>query len=61
MTDAAASSPRPQNPQPDQPWIDDAGELWYWDATEKDWVKDEDLPELPGGDRKPEWYVKGDE
>jgi hypothetical protein len=53
MTDAAAPNPRPQNPRVNETWIDDAGELWYWDGT--DWVADEDPPELPGGDPLPLW------
>lgn len=34
-------------------WVDDVGELWYWNGTE--WIADEDPPELPGGDLLPAW------
>jgi len=56
MTNAAVPNPRPQNPQVNDTWTDDAGELWYWDGTA--WVLDEDPPELPGGDPVPPWLER---
>jgi hypothetical protein len=46
----------PPDPQVDDTWIDDAGELFYWNGS--DWVAYEDPPEWPGEDPDPKWLER---
>jgi hypothetical protein len=46
----------PSDPEVNQVWIDDAGELWYFDG--KNWVPYLDVPD---GDLQPNLVTKDDE
>jgi hypothetical protein len=49
----------PPNPRVNDVWIDDAGELFYWNGS--DWMPYEDPPEWPGdGDPGPNWLYRDD-
>ena len=43
----------PPDPRVNDTWIDDAGELLYWDGAA--WAAYADPPEWPGEDPDPRW------
>jgi len=53
---AAMSEAPPPNPKANDVWIDDHGELRYFNGNE--WVP---YPDVPDGDLQPEVVIKGEE
>jgi hypothetical protein len=53
---AAMSDVPPPDPKANDVWIDDHGELRYFNGTE--WVP---YPDVPDGDLQPEVVIKGEE
>jgi hypothetical protein len=46
----------PKDPKVDDIWLNDAGELHYWDG--KRWALYDDPPEWPGDDPDPKWLYR---
>lgn len=57
MANPAPANPKPPNPKKNDTWIDDSGELRYFDGT--DWVSYASPPK-PGEDPHPSTVVKGE-
>jgi hypothetical protein len=54
MTDGATADGRPRNPEVDDTWVAEDGELYTWDG--KEWVPFADIPDF-GAEVEPPFRV----